>query len=223
MFKILVAEDDKDLNRFVCLSLRNAGFDVTACMDGLEALEQTDKNKYDMILTDIMMPRMDGFDLAESIRSIDKQIPIIFMTAKEDKPSKMLGYRIGIDDYVTKPFDIDELLMKINAIFRRAKIETEKELKIGNFVMNVEERTALVDMEEIQLTVREFDILFKLLSYPKKTFTRSALMEEFWDYDSSATSRTVDVYMAKIREKTSNCTGFEIQTVHGLGYKVVLK
>ena len=223
MIRILVAEDDKDLNRFVSYSLRNAGYEVTSCFDGEEALLATERVKYDMLLTDIMMPKSDGFELAESIRSFDKGIPIIFMTAKDDKPSKMLGYSIGIDDYVTKPFDMDVLLLKINAVLRRAGIETDKKIKIGNFIMNTEERTATVDGEEIQLTVREFDILFKLLSYPRKTFTRSALMEEFWDYDSSATSRTVDVYMAKIRDKTSLCDGFEILTVHGLGYKAVLK
>lgn len=145
------------------------------------------------------------------------------MTAKDDKASKLYGYKLGIDDYVTKPFDIDVLMLKIAALLRRAKIETEKKVEIGNFVMNAEERTAEIDGQEIALTVREFDLLFKLLSFPKKTFTRSALMEEFWDYDSSATSRTVDVYMAKLREKTSTCNGFEIVTVHGLGYKVVLK
>ena len=223
MIKILVAEDDKDLNRFICSSLRNDGYDITSCYDGEEALDITERVKFDMVLTDIMMPRMDGFELAKNIRSFDKDIPIIFMTAKDDKPSKMFGYSIGIDDYVTKPFDMDVLLLKISAILRRAKIETEKQIKIGNFTMNTEEHTASVNGEEISLTVCEFDILFKLLSYPKKTFTRSALMEEFWDYDSSATSRTVDVYMAKIREKTSECDGFEILTVHGLGYKVVLK
>ena len=113
--------------------------------------------------------------------------------------------------------------MKIAALLRRAKSDTEQKIEIGNFTMNAEEHTATVDGEEISLTVREFDILFKLLSYPKKTFTRSALMDEFWGYDSSATSRTVDVYMAKIREKTSGCDGFEILTVHGLGYKAVVK
>ena len=223
MIKILVAEDDKDLNRLVVSALKNEGYEVTSCLDGEEALNATERVRYDMLLTDIMMPRMDGFDLARSVRSFDKSIPIIFMTAKDDKPSKMFGYSIGIDDYVTKPFDIDVLLLKINAVLRRARIETEKQIKIGNFTMNVEEHTATADGEEISLTVREFDILFKLLSYPKKTFTRSALMEEFWDFDSSATSRTVDVYMAKIREKTSVCDGFEILTVHGLGYKAVLK
>ena len=182
-----------------------------------------DEGKCDLLLTDIMMPRMNGFELAESVRATDKTTPIIFMTAKDDKPSKMLGYNIGIDEYVTKPFDIDILLMSIKAILRRAKIETEKEITVGNFSMNVEERTALLDGEEIALTVREFDILFKMLSYPKKTFTRSALMAEFWDYDSSTSSRTVDVYMAKLREKTAACSAFEIATVHGLGYKVVLK
>ena len=223
MRKILVVEDDKDLNRFVSSSVRNSGFEVTACFDGEEALKEIGNTKFDMILTDIMMPNVDGFELAESVRLTDKTTPIIFMTAKDDKPSKMLGYRIGIDDYVTKPFDMDVLLLKMNAVLRRAKIETDKEITVGNFTMNAEERTATVDGEEIALTVREFDLLFKLLSYPKKTFTRSALMDEFWDYDSSATSRTVDVYMAKLREKTADCDGFEIVTVHGLGYKAVLK
>ena len=223
MKKIFVVEDDLDLNRFVSSSLRNAGYEVISCFDGLEALEKMDDIKCDLLLTDIMMPKMNGFELAESVRSTDKTTPIIFMTAKDDKPSKMLGYNIGIDEYVTKPFDMDIMLMTIKAILRRAKIETEKEIAIGNFSMNVEERTATLNGEEISLTVREFNILFKLLSYPKKTFTRSALMSEFWDYDSSTTSRTVDVYMAKLREKTSHCDGFEIVTVHGLGYKVVLK
>ena len=223
MIRILLVEDDADLNRFVATSLRNAGYDVISANNGKDALEKTENIKYDLLLTDIMMPEMNGFELAESIRTTDRAMPIIFMTAKDDKPSKMLGYNIGIDEYVTKPFDMDILLMTIKAILRRAKIETEKEITVGNFHMNSEERSATIGDEEIPLTVREFDILFKLLSYPKKTFSRSALMAEFWDYDSSATSRTVDVYMAKLREKTQKCDGFEIATVHGLGYKVVLK
>ena len=223
MIKILVAEDDRDLARFVSVCLRRQGYEVVTAADGIEALERMEEARFDMLLTDIMMPRMDGFELAESIRLTDKNLPIIFMTAKDDKPSQMLGYNLGIDDYVVKPFDMDVLQMKIGALLRRAKIETEKELRVGNFLMNAEERYAAVDGEEIALTVREFDLLFKLLSYPKKTFTRSALMEEFWDFDSSATSRTVDVYMAKLREKTAACDGFEILTVHGLGYKAVLK
>lgn len=223
MIKILVVEDDADLNRFVCYSLRNSGYEVATCFNGKEALEKMEDFKCDLLLTDVMMPEVNGFELAESVRSVNKTMPIIFMTAKDDKPSKMLGYNIGIDEYVTKPFDIDILLLTIKAILRRAKIESEKEITIGNFYMNIEERTATVNGEEIALTVREFDILFRLLSYPKKTFTRSTLMADFWDYDSSATSRTVDVYMAKLREKTADCDGFKIVTVHGLGYKAVLQ
>ena len=145
------------------------------------------------------------------------------MTAKDDKPSKLYAYKLGVDDYVVKPFDTDVFMLKVAAVLRRTGIEANKSLTVGNLTMNSEEHTAYVNGEELPLTVREFDLLFKFLSYPKKTFTRSALMEEFWDYDSSATSRTVDVYMAKLRDKTSVCDGFEILTVHGLGYKAVLK
>ncbi len=223
MIKILVAEDDRAMNGFVSSYLRDNGYEVKSCYDGEEALAAFEKEKFTLVLSDIMMPKMDGFALAEAIRLVDKSTPILFMSAKDDKPSQLYGYKIGIDDYVTKPFDIDVLMMKIAALLRRAKIHTEGQISVGNLTMNVEEHTALVNGEEIALTVREFDLLFKLLSFPKKTFTRSALMAEFWDYDSSATSRTVDVYMAKIREKTSACDGFEILTVHGLGYKAVLK
>ena len=223
MIKILVCEDERDLNRFVCLSLRNAGYEATPAFDGQEALDKTEGERFDLVLTDIMMPKMDGYELCEAIRSFKKELPIIFMTAKDDKLSKLTGYSLGVDDYVVKPFDMDILLMKISAILRRSKIKNDKVLTVGNLTMNTEEHSATADGEELSLTVREFDLLFKLLSYPKKTFTRSALMEEFWDYDSSATSRTVDVYMAKLREKTKDCDGFEIQTVHGLGYKAILK
>jgi len=221
--RILVVEDDIDLNKILTRSLISRGYEVISAQNGQDALDKTEDQSYDMIITDIMMPKMDGFELAQSVRAVNKDIPIIFMTARDDKPSKIFGYSIGIDDYVVKPFDMDVLIMKIGAILRRTKIEAQNELSIGNFRMNREERSAYMGDEEINLTVREFDILFKLLSYPKKTFTRSALMEEFWDYDSSATSRTVDVYMVKLREKTASADGFEIQTVHGLGYKLVLK
>ena len=223
MAKILIAEDDKDLNRLVSITLRNNGFDVESCFDGVQALDAFSKSRFDALLTDVMMPNMDGFDLAQNVRDIDKNVPVIFMTAKDDKQSKMLGYALEIDDYVTKPFDVDLLVLKLKAILRRAKIKNDKELVVGNFCMNQEERVATIDGNEINLTVREFDLLFKLLSYPKKTFTRTQLMDEFWDVDTQTSTRTVDVYMTKLRAKLSECNSFEIQTVHGLGYKAVIK
>ena len=176
-----------------------------------------------MVITDIMMPVMDGFTLAKRIREQNKTLPLLFMTAKDDKPSQQLGFTLGIDDYIVKPFDLDIFALRVSAILRRSVIENSNLLVVGNLKMDKTEHNAYLDNEELPLTVREFDLLFKFLSYPKRTFTRSALMDEFWDYDSSATSRTVDVYMAKLREKTARCDGFEIVTVHGLGYKAVLK
>ena len=223
MSKILLAEDDLSLNRLVCATLRADGYEVTSCADGDAAADEFGKDKYDLVITDIMMPKLDGFALAELIRSADEHVPILFMTARDDKPSKQLGFKLGIDDYITKPFDMDIFVLKIKAVLRRSAITKTNQIEVGNIVLNADEHTAYVDGKELSLTVREFDILFKLLSYPKKTFTRAQLMQEFWDYDSSSTSRTVDVYMVKLREKTADCTGFEIVTVHGLGYKAVIK
>ena len=223
MAKILIAEDDGAILALLNDYLTADGHEVTACADGLAALNALSASSFDLLISDIMMPRVDGFALAERVRKTDEKIPILFLTALGDKISKQLGFRLGIDDYVTKPFDADELVLRVRALLRRAKVKTEKTLVVGNFTMNEEERTVHLNGQEIAFTVREFDLLFKLLSYPKKTFTRSALMDEFWDYDSSATSRTVDVYMAKLREKTAGADGFEIVTVHGLGYKAVLK
>ena len=223
MFKILVLEDDRELNRTVCAFLNNSGYQAVGCLDANEAYDALYENSVDLIVSDIMMPGVDGFEFARNVRDVNSEIPILFMTARDDMASKQRGYRIGVDDYMVKPIDLDELFLRIGALLRRAKIAASRKLEIGSFVMDADEHTAYLGDEEISLTSREFNILYKLLSYPKKTFTRSALMSEFWDYDSSATSRTVDVYMAKLREKTSACDGFEIVTVHGLGYKAVLK
>lgn len=223
MITILVAEDDRALNKLVCTALEGSGYRAVSCPDGLQALAAFEENGADMLVTDIMMPGLDGFGLAERVRESDKKIPILFMTALDDKPAKLRGYALGADDYVVKPFDPDILLLRVGALLRRADIERSRTLTAGDLVMNQDEHTAYVGGEELPLTVREFDLLFKLLSFPRRTFTRAQLMDEFWDYDSSATSRTVDVYMSKLREKTAYCTGFEIVTVHGLGYKAVLK
>lgn len=223
MVKILVVEDDKALNEIICSGLIKSGYQSKAFYTGRQAVEYLQDNQADLIITDIMMPEMDGFALASRVREADSRIPILFVTALDDKASKQRGFRLGIDDYVVKPFDLDILLLRVETLLRRANIERCKELVAGNLRMNSQEHTAYIDGEEINLTVREFDLLFKLLSFPKRTFTRTQLMEEFWDYDASATSRTVDVYMVKLREKTKLCNGFEIVTVHGLGYKAVLK
>ena len=222
MINILFAEDEKEINNLVSLYLKNEGYNVFSCFNGKEALEVFENKQINIVISDIMMPYVDGFELAETIRKTNLNVPIIFLTAKDDKLSKQYGYKLGIDDYITKPFDIDELVLKINAIVRRLNITSNNKLTVGNLVLDKDEHTAYLNGFEVGFTVREFDILFKLLSYPKKTFTRSQLMEEFWDFDSSATSRTVDVYMAKLRDKTSQCDGFKIVTMHGLGYKVVL-
>lgn len=223
MVRILVAEDDAALLKLVCTALQNGGYGTVACADGAQALSAFEQGGIDMIVTDVMMPALDGFGLAEQVRRTDGRIPILFMTALDDKTAEQRGFALGADDYVVKPFDTDILLLRVGALLRRANIERSRTLTVGNLTMNKDEYTAYADGEELPLTVREFDLLFKLLSFPRRTFTRTQLMDEFWDYDSSATSRTVDVYMSKLREKTSCCTGFEIVTVHGLGYKAVLK
>lgn len=223
MINILLVEDDQDLNQLITYYLRKEHYEVTSCANGMEALKMMLSHQFHLVISDIMMPGMDGFSLATKIREKDDMLPILFISALEDQPSKKRGFQLGIDDYLVKPFDIDELVLRVAALLRRAKMITNQKLSVGNLVLDKEEHMAYIDGDELALTVREFDLLFRLLSYPKKTFTRSDLMEEFWGFDSSATSRTVDVYMAKLREKTKNCTGFEIVTVHGLGYKAVLR
>lgn len=223
MFKILLVEDDKELNRTVCSFLSQNGYDVTGCLSADEAYDAMYETVFDIIISDIMMPDADGFKFAETVRGLNENIPIIFMTARDDFTSKQRGFRIGIDDYMVKPIDLDELFLRIGAVLRRAKIASSRKLTAGGLTLDAEEHTAYLHDEEIPLTAREFNILYKLLSYPKKTFTRFQLMDEFWDADTASGPRTVDVYMTKLRNKLSACEDFEIVTVHGLGYKAVLK
>lgn len=223
MFKILLVEDDKELNKTVCAYLNRNGYETVGCLNANDAYNEMYGNMFDLIISDIMMPDIDGFEFAETVRSLNQEIPILFMTARDDFNSKQRGYKIGIDDYLVKPVDLDELLLKIGALLRRAKIANAKKLTVGKLILDADERSAVLDGEDIPLTVREFNLLYKLLSYPKKTFTRSQLMNEFWDAETESSSRTVDVYMRKLREKLAGCDDFEIVTVHGLGYKAVLK
>lgn len=223
MFKILVLEDDKELNKTVCSFLNQSGYEAYGCLNAVDAYDTLADNVFDLIISDIMMPDIDGFEFASNVREMNEDIPILFMTARDDIASKQRGFRIGVDDYMVKPIDLDELFLRIGALLRRAKIAANKKIEIGTFVMDADEHTAYLNDEEISLTNREFSILYKMLSYPKKTFTRLQLMDEFWDADTDTAPRAVDVYMTKLRQKLCDCDAFEIVTVHGLGYKAVIK
>ena len=177
---------------------------------------------YQLIISDIMMPEIDGFEFAGTVRRINETIPILFMSAKDDLPSKRKGFQLGIDDYMVKPIELDELLLRVRALLRRANIEMERKITAGNLILDADAMSAEIDGEEISLTTREFNIIYKLLSYPKKTFSRAQLMDEFWGVETDTSLRAVDVYVTKLRDKLSACDGFKIVTVRGLGYKVVL-
>ena len=222
MINILVVEDDAKLNKLVCTYLNDSGFNATGCLNANDAYDEMYNNLYELIISDIMMPEIDGFEFAQTVRQVNKRIPILFMSAKDDIPSKQKGFQIGIDDYMVKPVVLEELLMRVRALLRRANIEMERKLTVGNLELDAEAMTATVDGEEVQIATREFNILYKMLSYPKKTFSRAQLMDEFWGIDSETSLRAVDVYITKLRDKFSGCDGFKIVTVRGLGYKAVL-
>ncbi|AIQ52536.1 response regulator transcription factor [Paenibacillus sp. FSL R7-0331] len=222
MIHILVVEDDIKLNQIVCTYLNDSGYKAKGCLNPREAYDLMYNHLYDMIISDIMMPEIDGFEFADNVRQLNKTIPILFMTAKDDIISKQKGFKIGIDDYMVKPINLDELIMRVGALLRRANIMEERKMTVGNLKLDADAMTASIDDEEVPFTLREFNILYKLLSYPKKTFTRAQLMDEFWGVESETSLRAVDVYVTKLRDKLSSCTGFQIVTVRGLGYKAVL-
>lgn len=222
MINVLVVEDDLKLNEIVCTYLEDNGYHATGCLNATEAYDSMYNSLYDLVISDIMMPGIDGYEFAETVRKLNPAIPILFTTALDDIKSKKKGFKIGIDDYMVKPVDMDELLMRVGALLRRANIANEKKLVVGNLVMDADGMTASIAGEDVALTLREFNILFKLLSYPKQTFSRAQLMDEFWGLDTNTTLRAVDVYITKLRDKFSNCEDFKIVTVHGLGYKAVL-
>lgn len=223
MIQILVLEDDVVLNKSVCTYLNDSGFSAKGFLNANDAYDAMSGGLFDLIISDIMMPGIDGFEFAETVRSINQRIPILFMSARDDLPAKQKGFRLGIDDYMVKPVDFEELLLRVRALLRRANIEMEKKLTVGNLTLDGDGMTAEVNGEEVPVTPREFNILFKLLSYPKKIFSRAQLMDEFWEVDTDASLRSVDVYVTKLRDKFSLCDGFEIKTVRGVGYKAVLK
>jgi len=222
VINILVVEDDIKLNEIMCTYLNDNGYHATGCFNPREAYDLMYNRLFDLIISDIMMPEIDGFQFAETVRNLNQTIPILFTTALDDIKSKKKGFKAGIDDYMVKPIDMDELLMRVSAILRRANIANERKLIVGSLVMNADEMSATINGEEIPVTIREFNILYKMLSYPKHTFSRSQLMDEFWGVDSNTSLRAVDVYITKLRDKFFECKDFKIVTVHGLGYKAVV-
>ena len=223
MVHILVVDDDKALNSNICRYLNDCGFDASCAYSAQEAYEKMVDTLYDLIVSDIMMPGIDGYEFAQNVRSVNRNIPILFMSARDDLASKQRGFRLGIDDYMVKPIELVELEMRVRAILRRANVETSRKITAGNLTLDADAVEAVLGGEEISVTTREFNILYKLLSYPNKTFTRAQLMDEFWGVESGSTLRAVDVYITNLRAKFSGCDGFEIRTVRGIGYKAVLK
>lgn len=228
MINILVVEDDVKLNQIVCNYLNDSGYIAKGCLGANEAYDAMYNTMFELIISDIMMPGIDGFEFAESVRKVNKTIPILFMSAKDDLSSKQKGFRLGIDDYMVKPIELDEMILRVRALLRRANIEMSRKLTVGNLELDADALTAVVNRsdsksEEIQVTTREFNILYKLLSYPSKTFSRAQLMDMFWGVDSETSLRAVDVYVTKLRDKFIDCDGFKIVTVRGLGYKAVLQ
>lgn len=223
MIRILVVDDDAKLNQSVCTYLNDSGYEAKGCLNVNDAYDAMYNTMYSLIVSDIMMPGADGFEFAKTVREINKTVPILFVSARDDLPAKRKGFDLGIDDYMVKPIDFSELLMRVRALLRRANIEASRKLTVGSLALDADGMTAELGGQEIPVTTREFNIIYKLLSYPGHTFSRSQLLDEFWGLDSNSSLRAVDVYITKLRDKFSSCDGFEIKTVRGLGYKAVLK
>ena len=223
MINVLVVEDDKNLNQIICSFLSKNGYSATGCLNPLEAYELLSGRIYDLIITDIMMPQINGYDFVEEVRSKKPMIPILFITALDDFSSKQKGFVVGADDYMVKPIDMNEMILRVGALLRRAKISSENRLEIGELLLVRDEMTVYMNGRELSVSPREFNVLYKLLSHPKRIFTRSELMDEYWGMSNDTGLRTVDVYIAKLRKELADCESVEILTVQGFGYKAVLK
>ncbi len=221
MFDILVAEDDFKMNRIYCSVLQNADFHTFAAYNGEEALEIIEEHPVDLVISDIMMPCMDGYTLTKQLRETHPALPILMISAKEDYADKRDGFLAGIDDYMVKPVDLNEMLLRIQALLRRAQIATERKLTVGDTVLLYDSYTAEFDGKTVEIPQKEFLVLYKLMSYPNRTFTRRQLMDEFWGYESDSEERTVDVHINRLRERLKDCRDLRIDTVRGLGYRGV--
>ena len=223
MIKILLVEDDVNLNALVKTVLVKNGYDVVSAYSGKEALKYMGYNAFSLVISDIMMSNIDGYELAKMIRETDKNIPILFMTAKDEYEDKLKSYSLGVDDYMVKPIDVKELVLRVGALLRRAKVNVERKLIVGTTTLDSDSLSVIEEGKETILPLKEFNILFKLLSNPGKIYTRSQIMNDCWGIYSESMDRTIDVHITHIREKFRNCPDFEIITVRGLGYKAVIK
>ncbi|MNW47659.1 Heme response regulator HssR [compost metagenome] len=221
MFNILVVEDDKKLRQLFCTVLNRNGYRALSAEDGKDALDLLDKEYVDLIISDIMMPHIDGYELTRTLRETSYNLPILMVTAKESFDDKQRGFLVGIDDYMVKPIDVNEMVLRVGALLRRAKIVNERKLVCGNTLLDYDSLTVHQPDDSIILPQKEFYLLYKLLSYPNKIFTKQQLMDEIWGMDSESDEHTVVVHINRLRERFKACTDFEIVTVRGLGYKAV--
>lgn len=223
MFNILVVEDNADMRELFCTVLTDSGYHCIPAADGLDALEVLDKEFIDLIIVDIMMPKMNGYELTRTLRDSKWELPVLMVTAKDQFPDIQQGFHAGADDYMIKPVDVRELVLRVEALLRRAKISSEKKITIGSTVLNYDALTVTIHGKETTLPQKEFYLLYKLLSYPNKIFTRQQLMDEIWGMFSETDERTINTHINRLRDRFSDCSDFEIITIRGLGYKAVKK
>ena len=223
MFEILVAEDDKNARRLFQIVLEENGFRVHTAANGQEAMDILDREYIDLVVLDVMMPKMDGYEFTQQIRSANSNLPILMVSAMQEPMDKKKGFLVGTDDYMTKPVDYEEMLLRIRALLRRARITSERRIEVGDVVLDYDSLTVRRGGEVMELPQKEFMLLYKLLSYPGKIFTRIQLMDEIWGADSETGWETVTVHVGRLRKRFEGWTEFEIVSVRGLGYKAVKK
>lgn len=223
MFNILIAEDDQELRGLFSHVLEKNGYTVTGVSNGREALEATDETYFDLIITDIMMPEMDGYELVRLMREAGSSVPFLMITAKNEFDDMREGFLAGTDDYMTKPVNVNEMVLRVGALLRRAEMMSERRLTIGGTVMDCDSLTVTVGGEKQVLPQKEFMLLFKMASFPGHIFTRQQLMDDIWGYDSETGTHTVDVHIGRLRDRFRDSPDFEIVTLRGVGYKVEKK
>ena len=221
MLKILIAEDDRELRQLFTHVLIKQGYTVTGVSDGQEALDALDETYYDLIISDIMMPVMDGYELVHQLREANNTTPVLMITAKEAFDDMRLGFQSGVDDYMVKPINVNEMVLRVGALLRRAQMINEHRQVIGGTILECDSLTVKMNGESFVLPQKEFMLLYKMAAYPGKIFTRQQLMDEIWGYDSESDTHTVDVHIARLRDRFRDNPDFKIVTMRGVGYKVV--